>query len=122
MADISRLIHLLPLPHLGAAAVVGEDTAVEEDVAVVLRDRILEGEGTEAEAGEEIDSLSLRRVVGKGGTLPSRTLAGMTTAAVVDMVVIVDVVSRFDPGLKMPIIIRPLVNVFNLTNLVDLLD
>ena len=106
MADNSRLIHLLPLPHLvvGATVIVGEDTAVEEDVAVALQDLILEVEGTEAVVAEvETDSLSLLRVVEKGDISPNRMLAGMTMAvqeeaaavAVADMVVIADVVSLF---------------------------
>jgi hypothetical protein len=111
VADNSRPIHLLPLPHLvaGATVIVGEDTAVEEDVAVALQDLILEGEGTEAVVAEvEIDSLSLLRVVGKGGISPNRMLDGMTiavqeeAAAVADMVVIADVVSRFCLALKCP--------------------
>ena len=109
MADSSRLIHHLPLPHLvvGAAVIVGGDTAVEEDVAVALQNLILEGEGTEAGVAEvEIDSLSLRRLVEKGDINPNRMVAGMTTAvqeeaaAVVDMVVIADVVCHFVPALK----------------------
>lgn len=102
MADNSRLIHLLPLPHLvvGATVIVGEDTAVEEDVAVALQDLILEVEGTEAVVAEvETDSLSLLRVVEKGDISPNRMLAGMTMAvqeeaaavAVADTVVIADV-------------------------------
>ena len=113
MADSSRLIHLLPLPHLvvGATVIVGEDTAVEEDVAVALQDLILEGEGTEAVVVEvEIDSLSLLRVVEKGDISPNRMLAGMTmavqeeAAVVADMVVIADVVSRFGFALKCPLL------------------
>ncbi len=125
MADSSRLIHPLPLPHpvAGAAVLlVGEEDAAVAAAAAAPRDLIPEGVGgtAAAVAGVEIDSPSLLRRVaaaGKGGdTSPSRTVAGMKTAAregaavaavAAGSLVIADVVSRFGLGSHLDEDLRP---------------